>query len=136
MKRFSLLLAILLFCLWPVPKPVRAGTAKVNQSLTITAGTPVRVALAGTMADEILIQPQPGGTVGLVYVMAGIYGRTPSTSKGTDVTAVLCAATSTLPGCPYTDGTSVSQSTPVDAGSIWVDVATTGTVVIVTYAPR
>lgn len=112
------------------------AAGRINQALTITAGTPVQVAPSGTIADEILILPAPGATVGITYVMAGATNRTPAKTNTTDVTAQLCAATATLPGCSYADGTLVQQSTGVDVGAIWIDVATTGTVVIVSYQPR
>ncbi len=131
-----LLVLFAFFALCFGPNRGRAATNRVNQKLTITAGTPVQIAPLGTMADEILIQPLPGGTVGLVYVMAGIVNRTPATSNAADVTAQLCAATATAPGCTYTDGTLVQQSTGVDAGTVWIDVATSNTVVYASYQPR
>lgn len=136
MKRLSILFAILVLLLWPVLKPVRAA-GRINQSLMITSGSPIQIAPTGTIADELLIQPATGSTVGTVYVMAGIAaGRTPSKSNATDVTAQLAAATSTTPGQAYSDGTTVQQSAGVNVGAIWIDVATTNTVVLVSYAPR
>lgn len=131
MKRFALALALLAVCFLPV-----RGAGRVNQSLTITAGTPVRVAEAGTIADEIIITPVPGGTVGLVYVMAGIYNRTPAKTTAADLTTILCPATATLPGCIYSDGTLVQASTGVDVGAVYIDVGTSNTVVLVSYVPR
>lgn len=69
-------------------------------------------------------------------IMAGATNRTPAKTNGTDVTAQLCAATATLPGSSYADGTLVQQSTGIDVGAIWIDGATTGTIVIVSYQPR
>lgn len=112
------------------------GAGRINQSITITAGTPVHIAASGTIADEILILPAPGATVSAVYVMAGATNRTPAKTNGPDVTAKLCPATATLAGCSYSDGTLVQQSTGVDVGAIWIDADTTGTVVIVSYQPR
>ena len=136
MKRFSLLLAILLICLWPVPKPARAGTNVVSVKFSaITSGTPQQVWTQGPLiADEVIIQPLASSTNGIVYVYKGIYNHTPSTS--TDTPVQLCAATSTAPGCPYSDGTTVTTSTGIDVAALWVDVATTNTPVLVSFQPR
>lgn len=136
MKRFSLIFSLtILALLCSVERPARAA-GRINQKLTVTAGTPIQIAPTGTIADEVVIQPAAGGTVSLVYVMAGIYGRTPSTSNATDVTTTLCPATATIPGCSYSDGTLAQPATGVDVGAIWIDVGTSSTVVYVSYQPR
>ena len=136
-KRIALASLAVIMALWSVPNPARASYSRVTKTFTVTAGTPVQVvSQQPTVADEVIIQPVAGATVGLVYVMAGVYNHTPSVSSGTDVTAQLCAATSTAPGCTYTDGTLGQPSTGIDVGSIWLDVATTGTKVSVSYQPR
>lgn len=138
MRRLIASLAFLALVLWPVPKPVRAATSRVNTTFSsITAGTPVQVTTQkGLIADEILIQPQPSGTVSLVYVMAGVYNRTPSKSNSADLSATLCAATSTLPGCTWSDGSTNQNATGIDPSSVWIDVGTTNTPVTVSYQPR
>ena len=137
MKRIVLLLTIAL-ALCCGPNHGRAATSRVSVTFSsITAGTPVQVTTqTGLRATEIIIQPQPSATVGLVYVMAGVYNRTPSKSNSTDLTATLCAATSTLPGCTYSDGSTNQVTSGIDPSSIWIDVATSNTPVTVSWQPQ
>ena len=133
-KRIAVLLTIALL-LWPVPKPARA-MGRQNVTITIASGTPVQVWSQSTpfYVNELLIQPQPGSSAGLVYVMAGILnGRTPAYTNSTDLSATLCAATSTLPGCTYSDGTLATPNASVDLSGIWVDGAHNGDKVVVSY---
>ena len=135
--KFKGLLAVALLLLLPVASSIKAGL-RVNSVITINSGVPVQVWTHGSLiADELLIQGQIGSSAGIVYVMAGIAaGRTPATTNATDVTAVLCAATSTSPGCPYSDGKLTQQSTGVDVSTIWIDGAHTADKVIVSFNPR
>ncbi len=137
MKRLALLLAIAL-ALCCGPNRGRAATSRVSVTFSaITSGAPVQVTTqTGLIATEIIIQPQPSSTVGLVYVMAGVYNRTPSKSNSADLTATLCAATSTLPGCTYSDGSTNQVTSGIDPSSIWIDVATTNTPVTVSWQPQ
>lgn len=133
-KRIAVLLTIALL-LWPVPKPVRA-MGRANLTVTISAGTPVHIWTQSTpfYVNELIIQPQPGSSAGLIYVMMGIgNGRTPASTNSTDLTATLCAATSTLPGCTYSDGTIATPNASIDLSGGWLDGAHTGDKVTVSY---
>lgn len=135
MKRLALLLTIVLaLCLGP--NRGSAGTNVISVKLSaIVSGTPQQVWTAGTLiADELIIQPLASSTNGIVYVYKGIYGHTPSTS--TDTPVQLCAATSTIPGCTYSDGSTTQAATGVDINALWIDVATTNTPVVVSFQPR
>jgi hypothetical protein len=137
LKRFGAILALAFCLLWPANKPVRAA-GRYNLQITIGA-SPVQVWTKDSpyFVNELLIQGQPGAGAGLVYVLAGITnGRTPSTSNASDVTATLCAATSTVPGCPYSDGTLATPNGAIDLSGIWIHGAHAGDVVIVSFDAR
>lgn len=105
-KKALLFVVIMVVCCAVSPRGRAAG--RVNLTVTISAGTPVHVWTQSTpyFVNELLIQPQPGASVGLIYVMAGIgNSRTPASTASSDLTATLCAATATVPGCTYSDGT-------------------------------
>lgn len=138
MKRVALLLTIALaLCCAPNRGRAQSSSPARRQITfsTITAGTPVQVWTSGPLiVAEYIIQPQASATNGLVYVMAGITaGRTPNKSTSGDLTASLCAASATVPGCTYSDGTTVQQATGIDLSTVWLDVATTNTPVVVSY---
>ena len=77
-KRIALASLAVIMALWSVPNPARASYSRVTKTFTVTAGTPVQVvSQQPTVADEVIIQPVAGATVGLVYVMAGVYNHTP-----------------------------------------------------------
>ncbi len=113
---------------------------RTNLVITIVAGTPIQVAVNKTLANEVLIQPQAGGS-GIVYVMADILprGRVPATSNTGDVAAQLCASTSaTVPGCAYSDPivAQAGNDVFVDMSLIWIDGSHTGDKVTVSYTAR
>lgn len=138
LKRFITAIALLALMLWPVPKPVRAA-GRINITFTIAAGTPVQIWTQSSpyLVNELLIQPQPGSSAGVIYVMAGIgNGRTPAHTNSSDLTATLCAATSTAPGCTYSDGTLATPNSAVDISGIFLDGAHTGDTVTVSFDTR
>lgn len=138
MKRISALLVLFVLLLWPAYQPVRAA-GRINLQVTIAAGTPVHVWTQSSpyLVNEMIIQGQPGSSAGLVYVMAGIAsGRTPASTNATDLTATLCAATSTVPGCPYSDGTIATSNAGIDVSKIWIDGSHSGDVVVVSFDTR
>lgn len=136
-KRLAVLLTIALL-FWPAPKPVRAAGRR-NITFTITSGTPIQIWTQSSpfFVNELIIQPQLGSSTGVIYVMAGIgNGRTPAHTNSSDLTATLCAATSTAPGCTYSDGTLATPNSAVDLSGIFLDGAHTGDTVTVSFDTR
>jgi len=131
---------------------------RVEKLITITAGTPINVMtglnaaqlttagyaaatgrvpagnfnLPKTFINRIFIQMQVGAAAGVGYVYEGISnGRTPV--SGTDASVELAAATSTVPGAPYTD-TAIPRQTPdIDLSQYWIDGAHSGDTVYVSW---
>lgn len=100
---------------------------RVGTTVTIAAGTPVRVSATAIYADRIFIQMKVAASGGVGYVMLGVPpGVTPSTASWP--TIQLCAATSTVPGCAYSD-----VGANIDISRIWIDGAHTGDTVTVSY---
>ncbi len=123
---FSLALAILLF------QPRLPGSQRYNRSpqIVVASGTPVQLATTQTIVREVFIQMAVSASGGVGYVMAGIpNGVTPSSSTASQLTAQLCAATSTTPGCAYSD----SNPLGIDVSQIWVDGGHTGDVIICSW---
>ncbi len=126
--------------------------ARINESITVAAGTPLNLATAMTSAQmvtkgygylpqkpvsQLFIQMKTGGT-GRGYVMTGIRGQTsatqlwrvPDAAVSGDLTAELAPATATAPGGSYSDQP-VDGS--VDLSQCWVDGSHTGDVITVSY---
>ena len=85
------------------------------------------------IADRILIQMKAGATVGLGYVIDGVYFSTQTTNDNTAPTnptaptrsgsspVELAAATSTVPGGTYTDEAYQKDGAGIDLRKLWVD---------------
>jgi hypothetical protein len=137
MKR---LLALVAVALAFVCVPTDAGI-RINQTFTITAGTPICVGTGLTtastgarMAVRVFIQALSGANAGVVYVMDGIsYGRIPSSSSSSDLTAQLSPASASAPGGNYSDVDTVSL---IDMNQLWIDGAHTGDKVQVSFVPK
>lgn len=109
-----------------------ATPTRVNQIITVAAGTPVQVASKPTYAREIFIQMGIGSGTATGYVMAGIPdGTTPSKTTSAHLTAQLSPATATAPGGSYSDSTTSPGG--FDVSQIWVDGDHTGDKIIVSY---
>jgi hypothetical protein len=103
---------------------------RITQTLTIAAGTPIRLATSVTLADRIVVEMKHGGS-GLGYVMDGIpNGTTPSTTSNNPIE--LAPATSTAPGGIYADSSAIG----IDISQIWIDGANSGDKVLVSYYRR
>lgn len=117
-----------------------AFARRVNRQITITAGTPTRLSIVHQVVNRIFIQPQAAAAGGVIYIMDGIpEGTTPSSSTAAHVTAVLCAATATAPGCSYADppnGGGNSQTGLPDLFYVWVDGSHSTDVLVVSYDVR
>lgn len=111
---------------------------RINQTFTITAGTPICVGTGTTTsqrapiyAARVFVQMQTGGT-GVGYVMDGInYPRVPSHSNSTDLTATLAAASSSAPGGSYSDTSEPNKT--MDVTRLWLDGSHTGDTITVSY---
>lgn len=103
---------------------------RITTTLTITAGTPIRLATSITLCDRIVIEMKHGGS-GLGYVMDGIpNGTTPAIATNNPIE--LSAATSTGPGGAYNDASALG----IDVSQIWIDGGNSGDKVIVWYFKR
>lgn len=130
LKRITFLLLLLVM--------MSSADPRNNRTITVAAGTPVRISSSRLLVRKVFIQmlTVPGGSAGLGYVMAGIQGgRTPSASASSDLTAQLCAASTTAPGCSYSDQDMVGTA-PIDLSQMWVDGAHTGDTIAVSWELR
>ena len=128
---------------------------RVNQKLTITAGTPINfltflsdnagvaaklAALAGqAKATRLYVQVISG--TGDVYVMGGIFGndgtankypRVPISTNVGDVTAIL-ALNSTGRPVVFTDTAPAFENCGIPIETWWIDGSHTGDAVIISY---
>lgn len=102
---------------------------RVNRTITVAAGTPVRLATTHIYAAKIFIQMQTGGS-GRGFIMAGIpSGTTPAATTSAHLTAELSPATATGPGGSYSD----SDYSGIDLSLIWVDGSNTGDKITFSY---
>lgn len=85
------------------------------------------------IADRLLIQMKAGATVGLGYVIDGVYFSTQTTNDNTPPTnpvvptragsnpIEMAAATSTAPGGSYSDTAYFKDGSGIDLRRFWVD---------------
>ncbi len=129
--------------------------ARINQTITVAAGTPVNAATGLTSAQMITagftfiprlminrysVQMLIGGT-GAGYVMDGIRGvtsatqqwRVPSHTVSTDLTAQLGPATATAPGFQYSD---TDNEHGIDLSLVWLDGSHTADTIQLSYDTR
>jgi len=115
--------------------------ARLNTTITITAGTPINVAVALSAqakvpvksANRIFVQLDIGGT-GNGSVLSGVpVLDTPSATNAAHLTARLAPATSTAPGGSYAD---VNPQADIDLTKFWIDGSHTGDPVIVSAETR
>ena len=116
--------------------------ARLNTTITITAGTPINVATAliaqnkgvpVKSGNRIFVQMDIGGT-GYGSVLSGVpVLDTPSSTNAAHLTARLAAATSTAPGGSYGD---VNPQADIDLTKFWIDGSHTGDPVIVSVETR
>lgn len=109
---------------------------RINQKLTIVAGTPIQLSAFHFYVTEIFIQGAASASGGIIEICAGIpLGTTPAAHCGTagQLTAQLAAATSTAPGGSYSDSVNGKQGSGIDLANIWVDGQHSGDVVTVSY---
>ena len=135
MKIVSRLGLALLLGLSLVPA-VRLNAERQNMQVTVSAGTPVRLANVKTLVARLMIQSRHANT-GLLYLMAGVPTTTTcNASSAAQLTAELGPGDSTHPGSSYSDPQGANGNTPADAEDLsqfCIDGTVTSDVAIVTY---
>lgn len=124
--------------------------ARINKLITIASGTPTRIWDGATAAPSyeqaspppavwvtnFFVQMMHGGS-GLGFVMTGIpYGTTPNYNTAGTVTGELAPASASAPGGSFSQDQSAFGSElagTVDITRAWVDGASSGDKVIVSY---
>lgn len=126
MKKLLALLALISVGLTADPR--------INQLVTIAAGTPVHLSAIHLYVSEILIQAAAGGT-GLIQICIVPYGTTPAGHCATagQLAAQLAPATSTAPGGSYSDSVGLKSGTGIDASTIWIDGTASSDTAVVSY---
>jgi len=129
MRKIALLFSLAVMTLVPARAP---GFIREGRIITIAAGTEVQVSTQAIRVDRIFVQALPSASGGLVYVFDGVKsGTTPA--FGTNPAAVLCAATSTTPGCSYGDSVNPRSGDAIILSQFWIDGAHTGDKVVVSW---
>lgn len=130
------ILAILAVVALFVPQ---AGAERVNLQITITAGTPIRIAAQKTVVNRLMLQSRHGNT-GLIYVLLGVKPTTTCNASSTSqLSAELGPGDSTHPGSSLSDPQGANGTTPPDGEDLamaCVDGTNSSDVVIVTYWKR
>jgi hypothetical protein len=125
---------------------------RINATLTITAGTPINLAVAlgvvasaaalatanPIMVNRHFIQMLAGGA-GLGYVMdldAFAVGTQANAATNGHLTAELYPASGQLPGGTYGDGATVLGGGLADLTKLWIDGSHTGDPVVVSVNLR
>lgn len=111
--------------------------ARINQLITITAGTPIQLSKIPLIASRIFIQMAVGGA-GNGQVITVPVGVTPAAHGGTagQLTAQLAAASATAPGGGYSDAAYPHDGGGINLQQMWLDGDTNGDTVIVSYDQR
>lgn len=114
MRNLQIKIAVLLVALMLAAPLVDA--ARVNQQITITAGTGIRVTtIAGTYVSRIFIQSRHSN-IGLIYVSLSVPSATAcNASSASQLTAELGPGTSTSPGGSFNDPQGANGNTPSEA---------------------
>lgn len=115
------------------------GAERVNSQVTITAGTPIRIATQKTMENRILIQSRHSNS-GIIYVLMGVNpNKACNASDTSQLTAELGPGDSLHPGASLSDPQGASGNTISDAEDVsWMclDGTNSSDVAIVSYWRR
>ena len=108
---------------------------RLNQIITVAAGTPVRLSSTHLYVTDITFQMATASSGGIGYVCIVSFTTTPAGACATagQLAVELSAGTATVPGTPFTLTASQKQGPGIDLGTIWIDGAHTADTVIVTY---
>jgi hypothetical protein len=138
MKRLLASLIAILFVAAPLADARRVNlVASGGGFLTITAGTPIRLAITKTLVDRLFIEGRHGASTGIIYVMLGVpVATTCNAADPSQLTAELAPATATAPGIAFNDPVGANGNTPSDREDLalaCIDGTHTGDTVIVSY---
>lgn len=126
-----------MLCLFVALSPI--GAERINKQVTVTAGTPVRVALGTTKMNRLFLQSRHSNT-GLIYVLMGVNPtKTCDATDATQLTAELGPGDSTHPGSSLSDPQGANGNSPSDyedASWLCVDGTHTSDVVIISFWHR
>lgn len=112
---------------------------RINQQITITAGTPIRVSGSKYLVNRLFVQSRATNT-GLIYIMMGVpTANACSASNTTQLTAELGPGSTTSPGQSFSDPQGANGNSPADAedlGQMCIDGTVNGDRVLVSYWHR
>lgn len=115
------------------------GAERVNKQITITAGTPIRIATLATRENRLFIQSRHSNT-GLIYIMLGVNPATTcNASSASQLSAELGPGDALHPGASFSDPQGANGNSPADYEDLsWacVDGTVNGDVVIISYWHR
>jgi hypothetical protein len=119
-----------------------AHAERLNQQITIVAGTPIRLAARSTPVDRLMIQARhnPSGGNGIIYILDGVSPtKACNAADATQLTAELAPGTATSPGGSYSDPQGANGDSPpdfTDLAHMCIDGTHSGDIAIVTYYRR
>jgi hypothetical protein len=119
-----------------------AHAQRMNLQITITAGSPIRLAATSTPVDRLMIQARhnPAGGDGIIYIMDGVApSKTCNAADPTQLTAELGPGSATSPGQSYSDPQGANGISPpdfTDLANMCLDGTHSGDTAIVTYYAR
>lgn len=113
---------------------------RVNQQITITAGTAIRITtVQRTFANRLMIQSRHSNT-GIIYVMLGVNPNTVcSASNSAHLSAELGPGDATHPGASLSDPQGAQGNSPPEAEDLsWacIDGTVSSDVALITYYRR
>ena len=115
---------------------------RLNQTLTITSGTPINLATGKTTAapgpvyaTRYFIQMQHGGS-GIGKVYDGVPASMANPTFANYLTAELAAATSQAPGGSFEDWDKSGDRGGIDVNEVWIDGGNTNDTVLTSYVPK
>lgn len=108
---------------------------RLNQIITISAGTPVHLSSTHLYVTDVTFQMATAASGGIGYVCVVPFATTPAGACATagQLAVELQAGTATVPGTPFTMTASQKQGPGIDLGTVWVDGSHTADSMIVSY---
>lgn len=107
--------------------------ARESVKYTITAGTPIQLSPIPLIVSDLLVQAEATAGGGMIYLMLGVRPDGPAPVANNNPTIQIPAsAGATSPGGSY--GNTVDQY--IDLNRAWLDGATNGNTVTVSYTTR
>lgn len=110
---------------------------QISRTITLTTGTPVRLATIKTLANSLFIQMQPGSAA-IGYVLYADLDFPLNIATAGQVVATLGPGSAVQPGSSFsfpTNGAGTTQAGGMDV-SLWGVAGSTGDTVIVSWDQR